>query len=90
MTENLNPREQYLGNPNLKKAFTSSEFTEDQIVELSKCIEDPKYFITNFINIVTIDRGLVPFEMYEFQERMVDTFHNNRFTICKLPRQSGK
>ena len=90
MTENLNPREQYLGNPNLKKAFTSSEFTEDQIVELSKCIEDPKYFITEFINIVTIDKGLVPFKMYEFQEKMVDTFHENRFTICKLPRQSGK
>ena len=90
MTENLNPREQYLGNPNLKKAFTPSEFTEDQILELEKCINDPKYFITKFINIVTIDKGLVPFEMYEFQEKMVDTFHNNRFTICKLPRQSGK
>ena len=88
--ENLKSREQYLGNPNLKKAFTTSEFTEEQIVELQKCIESPKYFILNFINIVTIDKGLVPFKMYKFQEKMVDTFHNNRFTICKLPRQSGK
>ena len=88
--ENLKSREQYLGNPNLKKAFTTSEFTEEQIVELQKCISDPKYFILNFINIVTIDKGLVPFKMYKFQEKMVDTFHNNRFTICKLPRQSGK
>ena len=88
--ENLKTKEQYLGNPNLKKAFTTSEFTEEQIVELQKCIESPKYFILNFINIVTIDKGLVPFKMYKFQEKMVDTFHNNRFTICKLPRQSGK
>ena len=88
--ENLKSREQYLGNPNLKKAFTSSEFTEEQIVELQKCMADPKHFILNHINIVTIDRGLVPFEMYKFQEKMVDTFHENRFTICKLPRQSGK
>ena len=88
--ENLKSKEQYLGNPNLKKAFTSSEFTEEQIVELQKCMADPKHFILNHINIVTIDRGLVPFEMYKFQEKMVDTFHENRFTICKLPRQSGK
>ena len=84
--ENLKSIEQYLGNPNLKKAFTTSEFTEEQILELQKCIDDPKYFITKFINIVTIDKGLVPFEMYKFQEKMVDTFHDNRFTICKLPR----
>jgi hypothetical protein len=42
------------------------------------------------LKIVTIDKGLVPFEMYDFQRTMVDTFHDNRFTICKLPRQSGK
>jgi hypothetical protein len=53
-------------------------------------MEDPIYFIKNYIKIVNIDEGLVPFNMYGFQERMVDTFHNNRFSICKLPRQSGK
>ena len=55
-----------------------------------KCLEDPKYFIQEYLKIVTIDKGLVPFEMYDFQRKMVDTFHDNRFTICKLPRQSGK
>ena len=28
--------------------------------------------------------------MYPFQEKIVNTIHENRFTICKLPRQSGK
>ena len=82
--------ESYLGNPNLFKANTKQEYTEEQIREIAKCMEDPIYFIRNYIRIVNIDEGLVPFNMYKFQERMVDTFHNNRFSICKLPRQSGK
>jgi len=82
--------EAYLGNPNLFKANTKIEYTEEQIKEIAKCMDDPTYFIKNYIKIVNIDEGLVPFNMYKFQERMVDTFHNNRFSICKLPRQSGK
>jgi len=82
--------EAYLGNPNLFKANTKIEYTEEQIKEIAKCMDDPTYFIKNYVKIVNIDEGLVPFNMYKFQERMVDTFHNNRFSICKLPRQSGK
>ena len=82
--------ESYLGNPNLFKANTKIEYTEEQVQEIAKCMEDPIYFIKNYIKIVNIDEGLVPFDMYEFQKKMVDTFHKNRFSICKLPRQSGK
>ena len=82
--------ENYLGNPNLFKAHTKKEYTEHEIREIAKCMDDPIYFIKNYIKIVNIDEGLVPFDMYKFQEKMVDTFHNNRFSICKLPRQSGK
>jgi len=86
----MNNKDQYLGNPNLKKGHTKTSFTKKQIEEVIKCLDDPKYFITKYLKIVTIDKGLVPFKMYDFQETMVDTFHENRFTICKLPRQSGK
>ena len=86
----MSTTDQYLGNPNLKKAHTPSRFTKKQVQEVLKCLESPKYFIENYLKIVTIDKGLVPFEMYDFQRKMVDTFHDNRFTICKLPRQSGK
>src|SRR5210317_768016 len=82
--------EHYLGNPNLFKANTKIEYTEEQVREIAKCMEDPIYFIKNYIKIVNIDEGLVPFNMYGFQEKMVKTFHDNRFSICKLPRQSGK
>lgn len=82
--------EHYLGNPLLKKANTKIEFTEDQVLEWIKCAEDPVYFAKKYIKITTLDYGLSSFDMYPFQETMVDTFHKNRFTICKLPRQSGK
>jgi hypothetical protein len=82
--------EVYLGNPNLKKANTQIEFTEEQIIEFLKCKEDPVYFARNYIKIVSLDHGLVPFEMYPFQERLIENFHKNRFNICKMPRQTGK
>ena len=80
----------YLGNPLLKKANTTQEFTEEQVLEFAKCIDDPVYFAMNYIQIVTLDYGLQNFKPYEFQKVMLDRFHHNRFNICKLPRQSGK
>ena len=80
----------YLGNPNLVKVGIKNEYTKDQIIEYQKCAKDPIYFMVNYIKIVSLDEGLVPFKMYGFQKKIVETIHNNRFTICKLPRQSGK
>ena len=82
--------EAYLGNPNLYKANLKQSYTEEQIREIAKCMDDPIHFIKTYTRIVNIDEGLVPFNMYPFQEKMVNTFHDNRFSICKLPRQSGK
>ena len=80
----------YLGNPNLKRANTAHEFTEQQVIEFLKCKEDPVYFARNYIQIVSLDEGLVPFNMYPFQEKLIRNFHNERFNICKMPRQTGK
>ena len=80
----------YLGNPNLKAANQRVRFTKKQVEEFLKCQDNPIYFIENYLQIVTLDHGLQPFKMFNFQKEMVDTFHNNRFSICKLPRQSGK
>ena len=80
----------YLGNPNLKRANVQQEWTKKQLFEYKRCMEDPLYFIQSYVKIVSLDEGLVPFKMYPFQKEMVGTFHSNRFTICKLPRQSGK
>jgi len=86
----MSTTEQYLGNPNLKKANVPTNFTPEQVQEYIKCSEDPVYFIRTYIKIVSLDRGLIPFEMYDFQVDMTRKFHDNRFNIAKLPRQSGK
>ena len=80
----------YLGNPNLKKANVQQEWTKKQLQEYTRCMDDPLYFIQTYVRIISLDEGLIPFKMYPFQKEMVGTFHKNRFTICKLPRQSGK
>ena len=80
----------YLGNPNLKKANVATNFSPEQVKEFVKCSRDPAYFIRNYIRIVSLDEGVIPFNMYDFQEEMVHSFHENRFNIAKLPRQSGK
>ena len=80
----------YLGNPNLKRANVSVQWTEEQVKEYAKCMKNPMYFIQNYVRIISLDEGLIPFKMYDFQKEMIGTFHSNRFTICKLPRQSGK
>ena len=80
----------YLGNPNLKKANTQTEFTQEHIAEFLKCKDDPVYFTETHIKIVNVDEGLVNFNMYKFQKKLIKNFHKNRFNICKMPRQTGK
>jgi hypothetical protein len=85
-----NKSNKYLGNANLKAAGVQVNFSPEQIEEYVKCSQDPLYFIKNYVKIVSLDKGLVPFEPYEYQERMIRTIHENRFVIGKLPRQTGK
>ena len=80
----------YLGNPNLKRKGVQVDFTAEQIDEYIKCADDPIYFIKNYIKIVHVDHGLVDFQLWDFQEEMIQKFHDNRFVICKMPRQTGK
>jgi phage terminase large subunit-like protein len=82
--------ETYLGNPNLKRSNVSLEYTEEQVAEYMKCAADPEYFIKNYVKIVNIDKGFIPFEPYDFQVEIIDSVVENRFVICKMPRQSGK
>ena len=86
----VSTNEIYLGNPNLKKAGTQIQFTKKQINEWVKCKNDPIYFATHYIKIISLDEGLVPFDMYDFQKKILKDFHSNRFNIAKLPRQTGK
>ena len=85
-----NKNDGYLGNDKLKKVGVDLPYTEEQVKEILKCTEDPVYFIRTYVQIIHVDKGLVPFDMWPFQENMVTEFHKNRFSICKMPRQVGK
>ena len=80
----------YLGNPNLKGVGVSVDWTPEAVEDYKKCMESPLYFIKKYVQIVNVDRGLVPFDMWDFQEDMINNFHDERFVICKMPRQTGK
>ena len=86
----MSSKQSYLGNPNLKGTGVSVDWTPESVEEYKKCMESPLYFIKNYVQIVNVDRGLVPFDMWDFQEDMINNFHDERFVICKMPRQTGK
>ena len=80
----------YLGNPRLKNAGVVHQYTKEELEEYIKCAQDVEYFARNYVKIVNVDRGLMNFDMWDFQAKMLHTFKDNRFAICKLPRQVGK
>jgi hypothetical protein len=82
-------KESYRDNPLLKRVGIQVNFTKEQVDEYIKCSRDPIYF-AKYIKIITLDDGVTDFKMYNFQEDMIRTFHKNRFTIMKCPRQVGK
>jgi len=86
----LTIKESYRDNPLLKRAGVQVEYTQEQIQEYIKCSKDPIYFAEKYIKIVNVDDGLVPFKMWDFQRDMIRTYHENRFSITKCPRQVGK
>ena len=80
----------YLGNPLLKSAYVPQDFSEEQVGEYIRCQQDPLHFISEHIKIVSVDEGLIEFDVRDYQKDMIDRFHNERFVICKMARQSGK
>jgi len=77
-------------NPQIKRAFATSEYTPQMIQELARCSKDPVYFLRNYIMVQHPTKGTIKFDMYEYQERFVRTMHENRFVVTLQPRQCGK
>ena len=82
--------ESYLGNPNVKRDGVEHNFTQHELEEYVKCMNDPAYFARNYLKVVHLDKGLVNFDLYPYQEKMFKHFNDNRFSIVLACRQSGK
>ena len=80
----------YLGNAMLKGPGVKIEYTPEQMEEYMKCSEDVIYFLKNYFYIRSLDKGPILFKLYDFQEKFVKIIQENRFTISKFPRQTGK
>src|SRR5271166_2201891 len=80
----------FLGNPKLKRQNTRIAWTQEMIEEYARCAEHPLYFAKKYMQIVHVDRGLTPFVPYKYQEEIINSIHDNRFTIVCTSRQSGK
>ena len=85
-----NQNENYLGNPNIKKDGIVQNWTEEQVREYANCMKNPVYFVEKYAKIISLDKGLVPFELYPYQVKMFNQFQNNRFNVVLACRQSGK
>lgn len=80
----------YKGNPNLKGLHVKLDLTKEQLDEYIKCANDVIYFTKKYVKIVHVDLGLIPFNLRDYQEDLIEKFRNNRFVICKMARQTGK
>ena len=80
----------YLGNPLLKRVNVPQEYTQEEVLEYVKCRDNPIYFIKTYMTIVNVDKGLMKFDLWPFQENLINGLYENRFSIVKCPRQSGK
>ena len=86
----LSADDQYRANPLLKRAFTNIDFTPEMVQEFLKCQNDIAYFIRTYVKIISLDYGLINFNLYDFQEDIAKAIKDERFTIIKTPRQAGK
>jgi len=76
-----------------KKAHTKEKFTEQEVMDMALCMDPTSgylHFAKNFFHIQHPVQGKVKFEPYEYQERLLSAYHDYRFNINMLPRQSGK
>ena len=85
-----NSNQGYRNNPKLKPPGIEIQYTKEQLEEYVKCANDPVYFCSKYVKVKTLDKGIMPFQLYDYQEEFVKHIHKNRFVISKWPRQSGK
>jgi len=80
----------YLGNPSVKRDGVETQFNKEEVLEYAKCMKDPAYFARTYVKVISLDEGLVPFDLYPYQEKMFHHFNSTRFSIVLACRQSGK
>ena len=77
----------------IKRPHQKLSYTDQQVKEMLSCmdpISGPEYFMSNFFHIQHPTRGQMLYQPFEYQKQLIHTYHNYRFSISMMPRQSGK
>lgn len=92
--EQLNESWWYQGKEGLIRNGTKRQkknlYTTYQKLEWIKCSLDVIYFTKKYVKIISLDDGIIPFSLYDYQEDLLDLYQNNRFIISMQARQTGK
>jgi len=80
----------YNGNPRIKGDSVQQNFTSYEVNEYQKCMNSVSYFCEHYVQVIDLDRGLVPFKLRGYQTKLVQHYSDNRFSAVLAPRQSGK
>jgi hypothetical protein len=88
----INPKKPHYfqGNRQLKKVGVELQYTAEQVKEILRCQQDAIYFIENYCKIISLDRGMILFKLYDCQKEKVQVILNNRKVVLMEPRQQGK
>ena len=76
-----------------KKANQKEKYTEAQMADLLACMDPDTgylYFARKFAFIQHPVQGKLLFDPYEYQLRLMHSYHHYRFNINMMPRQTGK
>ena len=74
----------------IKTAHKKQRFTEQDLLDIANCMGDPHYFLDNFFYIQHPMKGKMQYKAYEYQKRLIDSYHDYRSNINMLARQTGK
>ena len=74
----------------IKKPYQSQQWTPEQIDEFTICIDDPIHFVKHYCYIQHPIKAKVSFDLFEYQEKLINTYNDYRYAIAMLPRQTGK
>jgi hypothetical protein len=74
----------------LKKPNSKTSYSQEQLLDLVRCANDPLFFVEKYVKIQHPTKGAVPFVPFEYQKNIIRAFHQNRFNCVLAARQMGK
>jgi len=77
----------------IKRANQKQMFTHEQVQEFAACAHPDTgvfYFMENYFTIQHPVKGQMKYQPYEYQQKLLETYHGYRFNVNMLPRQTGK